>query len=88
MSVAWQSLVPESALTPIAAAMAAAYGNAPVECLGPVTGGASGAVALRLRAGGHEHLLRAEIFKHPARNPHQYRCMEIAAAAGIAPPLH
>jgi hypothetical protein len=88
MTAAWQPLLPVALLGAVAAALAAVYGNAAVECLGPIAGGASGAVALRLRSGGRDHLLRVEVHKHPARNPHQYRCMEIAAAAGIAPALH
>jgi hypothetical protein len=43
---------------------------------------------LRIRSGGREHLLRVEVHHHIGRNPHQYRCMAIAAEAGLAPALH
>lgn len=88
MSAPWESLVPEPLHGAVRDAFAATYGKAAVECLGPVTGGASGAVALQLAAGPHRHLLRVETFRSPMRNPHQYACMATAAEAGIAPTLH
>lgn len=88
MTARWQAVVPETLHNAVAAALASVYGTQVVDCLGPIGGGASGALALRLRSGGHDHLLRVEVHKHPARNPHQYRCMQIAADAGLAPPLH
>ena len=88
MSGRWQDLIPEPLHDPVRAAFASAYGANPVECLGPVAGGASGAVALKMAAGGHIHLLRVEAVAKPMRNPHQYACMAIAAEAGIAPALH
>lgn len=88
MSARWESLVPEALHRAVHEALAATYGNAPVKFVGQVTGGASGAVALRLDDNGHQHLLRVEAWRSPMRNPHQYVCMAIAAEAGVAPPLH
>lgn len=54
----------------------------------PVTGGLSGAAVFRLHVEGADHLLRleppADAFRDPARS---FRCMRIAADAGLAPPL-
>lgn len=88
MSQSWQAWLPEPLHDAAGAALAAVYGRHDVECLGPAGVGASGAIALRLRSGGHEHLLRIEVQHHNGRNPHQYRCMAIAAEAGLAPALH
>lgn len=88
MAADWHALVPEGLHDAVRAALSSVYGQHAVDCLGPIGGGASGAIALRLRSDGHDHLLRVEVHKHPARNPHQYRCMQIAADAGLAPPLH
>ncbi len=49
MSARWESLIPEALHGAVREALTATYGLAPVECLGPVTGGASGAIALRPR---------------------------------------
>jgi tRNA A-37 threonylcarbamoyl transferase component Bud32 len=73
---------------PVRTALAAVYGGRAVECLGPVGKGASGAIGLRLRSGDREHILRVELQKLPMRNPHHYRCMAVAAEAGLAPALH
>jgi aminoglycoside phosphotransferase (APT) family kinase protein len=88
VSARWEALVPETLHDAVRAALDAAYGAAPMKFLGQVTGGASGAVALRIGSGSHRHLLRVEAWRNPLRNPHQYECMKIAAAAGVAPPLH
>ena len=88
MSARWEALVPEALHGAVREALAATYGGAEVGCLGEITGGASGAVALRLGVGSHRHLLRVEVRQNPLRNPHQYACMAAAAEAGIAPPLH
>lgn len=85
---AWQALVPETLHDSVQEALSAVYGRLAFECLGPVTGGASGALALRLRQGGRDRLMRVETGKMPMRNPHQYTCMETAAQAGVAPALH
>jgi hypothetical protein len=88
VSAGWESLVPEAQHDPVREALAATYGSAMVECPALVTGGASGAVTLRLASGARQHLLRVETSRSPMRNPHQYACMTTAAEAGIAPPLH
>jgi aminoglycoside phosphotransferase (APT) family kinase protein len=80
--------MPEALHGAVREALAATYGGAEVGCLGEITGGASGAVALHLGVGSHRHLLRIEVRRNPLRNPHQYACMAAAAEAGIAPPLH
>src|SRR5580704_3740725 len=68
-------------------ALAAAFGGAPVDSLDPVTGGASGAQTYRATVAGRPYLLRLEGRRTAMRNPHQYTCMQIAADAGVAPPL-
>jgi tRNA A-37 threonylcarbamoyl transferase component Bud32 len=80
--------VPEPQHDAVGAALAAVYAGRTFECLGPAGQGASGAIALRLRSGDREDLLRVEGPRHLGRNPHQYRCMAIAAEAGLAPALH
>jgi aminoglycoside phosphotransferase (APT) family kinase protein len=79
--------VPEHLRESARAALRAAFGAAPVAALQPVAGGASGALTYRVEVGGHGHLLRMETRRDALRNPHQYTCMQIAAAAGIAPAL-
>ena len=88
MNARWEGLVPEALHGAVRDALAATYGKAPVELVGQVTGGASGAVALHLASGGRQYLLRVEARRSPMRNPHQYACMATAAKAGVAPPLH
>ncbi len=88
MTEPWQSWLPEPLYDATAAALAAVYRGQAFQCLGPTVSGASGAVALKLRSGGREHLLRVEVSKDRMRNPHHYRCMAIAAEAGLAPALH
>lgn len=88
MTEPWQSWLPEALHDATRAGLAAVYRGQAFECLGPVGKGASGAVALRIRSGDRDHLLRVEVHKHLARNPHQYRCIAIAAEAGLAPALH
>ena len=80
--------IPEHLREPVLAALAAAFGNAPVETHQPMTGGASGALALRVTVKGRPYVLRVEARRSPLRNPHQYTCMRIAADAGVAPTLH
>lgn len=88
MSASWQSWLPEPLHEAADAAIATVYGGQPFRCLGPMVAGASGAVALRMRSGGRDHLLRVEVNRERMRNPHHYRCMEIVAEAGLAPALH
>ncbi len=52
-----------------------------------VFGGASGALTYRLGSNGSSYLMRMETKRNPMRNPHQYKCMKIAAEAGVAPAL-
>ena len=68
MSAPWESLVPEALHGAVRDALAATYGKAPVEFVSQVTGGASGAVALRLASGGRQHLLRVEAWRRLAEN--------------------
>jgi hypothetical protein len=70
------------------AALAEAFGPARVEALRPMTGGASAALVYAVEAGGRAYLMRMETRRDAMRNPHQYACMQTAADAGIAPPLH
>lgn len=88
MTEPWQSWLPEPLHEAVGAALAAVHGGRPVECLGQVGQGASGAVGLHLRSSGRDYVLRAEVHRHPARNPHHYGCMATAAEAGLAPALH
>lgn len=80
--------VPEPCRATARTALLAAFGSSATIDLVPVSGGASGALTYRVDAAGRPYLLRIETRRDaPARNPHQYACMEIAAEAGIAPPL-
>jgi aminoglycoside phosphotransferase (APT) family kinase protein len=72
----------------VRAALSAAVGSAAIGAVTPIAGGASGASAFRVEAGGRRYLLRAEGAPSPLRNPHQYVSMRIAAEAGIAPTIH
>lgn len=71
----------------VRAALAAAFGSAPISAARRITGGATSAAILRLRVRDKEFVLRAEGIASPLRNPHQYVSLRIAAAAGIAPRL-
>jgi Ser/Thr protein kinase RdoA (MazF antagonist) len=80
-------LIPADRRDTAQAALAAAFGTAPVT-IAPVTGGASGALTYRVEANARPYLLRIEgAHRSPMRNPHQYTCMQIASDAGIAPPV-
>jgi aminoglycoside phosphotransferase (APT) family kinase protein len=80
--------IPEHLRDAVKAALSASFGSSSVEAHQPMTGGASGALALRITVKGRDYVLRVEARRSPLRNPHQYTCMRIAAEAGIAPPLH
>jgi Phosphotransferase enzyme family len=70
-------------------AVATAFGAAPLTALTPITGGASGALTYRIEVARRPYLLRLETARDVFRNPHRgYACMQVAAEAGIAPPLH
>ena len=69
------------------AALAHALAGAQPDAVQPVGGGASGALIYRVDAG-RPYLMRIEARRDAMRNPVQSACMQIAADAGIAPPLH
>nr|WP_298682055.1 phosphotransferase [uncultured Dongia sp.] len=69
-------------------ALATAFGATPIEAITPVMGGASGAWTFRVDLSRRHYLLRIEGAASPLRNPHQYRSLQIAAQAGIAPRCH
>jgi hypothetical protein len=81
------SLVDDPLRDKAAADLEAAFGAASVEGVRAVSPGASGALAYRVTTRSGDHLLRIEGRRVPGRNPHQYTCLELAAAAGIAPPI-
>ncbi len=81
------SIVPEEHREHVASALRSAFGPQGVSSMAAVTGGASGALTYRVETGDGPHLLRIEGIRGPLRNPHQYECMQIAADAGIAPPI-
>ena len=87
MNIAKIDAIPESLHDRTRAAFAATFGSTPVTVVGPVTGGASRALAFRLQASERDYVLRLEGPRTPLRNPHQYTCMRIASDAGIAPSL-
>lgn len=81
-------IVPEPHRATARAALAEAFGTAPIAALRPMKGGASAALVYALEAGDRPYLMRMETRRDDAmRNPHQYACMLTAAEAGIAPPL-
>ncbi len=79
--------VPEHLREAVQRALSSVFGGALVESHQPMAGGASGALALLLGVSGRRYVLRVEARRNRMRNPHQYTCMQIAADAGIAPPL-
>ncbi len=72
----------------VRSALAAAFGSVPIGAVTPMAGGASGASPFRVEVGDRRYLVRVEGRPSPLRNPHQYVSLRIAAAAGIAPPVH
>jgi aminoglycoside phosphotransferase (APT) family kinase protein len=70
-------------------ALSSTFGTSPLTALQPITSGASGALIYRIEVGGRPYLLRLEgLVRDHVRDPHRtYRCMQIAADAGIAPAL-
>lgn len=81
-------IVPAERREAARSALAAAFGPARGQTLERVHGGASGALIYRVEVPGRTVLLRMETRRDALRNPHQYRCMQTAAEAGIAPRLH
>ena len=70
------------------AALSPIVGSAPIVGVRSITGGVSGALIYRVDTAASAYLLRMETRRDALRNPHQYVCMQTAAAAGIAPRLH
>lgn len=70
-------------------ALTATFGRAPLTALQPITSGAS-ALIYRIEVSGRPYLLRLESpLRDDVRDPQRaYLCMQMAAEAGIAPPLH
>lgn len=70
----------------ISKALRAAFGEAEISSLSPVTGGLSGARLFRLQAEDRAWLLRMDGARDMFRDPIRWhRCMQIAAEAGLAP---
>jgi len=70
------------------AALAAAFGSAPIDAITPIAGGATSAAVFRVEIGHRRYVMRMEGEPSPLRNPRQYISMRIAAEAGIAPKIH
>ena len=68
------------------AALASAFGAAPLGPLAPIAGGAS-ALTYRVEAGGRPYALRLEQARLARRNPQDLTGLRLAAEAGIAPAL-
>lgn len=67
-------------------ALQAAFGCNNLDTILPLSGGLSGASIYKIRVGGIAYLLRIEGARDTFRDPHRwYRCMQIAAAAYLAP---
>ena len=84
MDPAAVSLIPEAQRECAREALDEVSGNRALS-LEPLAGGASGALKYRVDTRSRCLLLRIETRMGALRNPHQYRCMAIAAEAGIAP---
>jgi len=80
--------IPDTHRETVRTALTTAFGGASIAALQPVGGGASGALIYRVDVEGRRYLMRVETRRDRLRNPHQYVCMQTAAEAGIAPPLH
>lgn len=82
--------IPEVWRDVAAVAIKDALGTSAIAALEPLGGGASGALIYRMDAGTRSYLLRLESPQRGGfRDPHRaYRCMRIAADAGVAPALH
>jgi hypothetical protein len=71
------------------AAIASVVDPASVTASQPLSGGASGASALRIDAASGSYVLRLESSRDGFRDPSRsYPCLRAAAAAGIAPAVH
>jgi len=80
--------IPEELRAVASSALAAALGPAQISGLARVSGGASGALTVRVDTPARSVLLRLETGLNARSNPNHYACMRAAAEAGIAPPLH
>lgn len=80
-------VVPEAHRQAVVSALDGAFGPGGASAIAVVGGGASGALTYRVEAPPGAHLVRVETIRGPLRNPHQYACMQIAADAGVAPPI-
>jgi thiamine kinase-like enzyme len=82
--------VPEERQDAVSAALSHAFGQTPIQRIEPGPRGASGASTFRIHLDHRDEpafLLRVEGPRSPLRNPHQYVCLQLAADAGIAPPI-
>jgi hypothetical protein len=79
------TVVPEAYRDTAQTVLRDAFGDAPVDALVPLGGGASTAMLFRVERGGGRYLLRIEGEPSPLRVPEQYTAMRMAADAGIAP---
>ena len=77
-----------SGVTREISAFRAAFGSIPVDIIARLTGGATTALTLQVKAGNRHYLVRMEGDPSPLRNPFQYESMRIAAEAEIAPKIH
>jgi aminoglycoside phosphotransferase (APT) family kinase protein len=79
--------VPEQHRAKLVAALEHGFAAGEVSAVHTVSGGASGALTYRVEARDGDYLLRGETLVGAVRSPIQYDCMQVAADAGIAPPI-
>ena len=74
--------------TSVQAALSCTFGAKSLKKLQPLIGGAS-ASTYRIEIDDRVYVLRLDTARDVFRNPHRsYTCLQAAAAAGIAPPVH
>ena len=89
MSELFYESIPEDRRDIARSAISAAFGRAQPTGLEPITHGASGALIYRVEVTGRPYLLRLETRQDALDDRARgYVCMQAAAEAGIAPPLH
>jgi thiamine kinase-like enzyme len=82
------SLIPETKLKAVENALQTAFNTTTVESIALLTGGLSSALVYKIVVDGRPYVLRLVMDINPLTDPaRQYACMNIAAAAGIAPPV-
>ena len=85
---ALESVIPEAKLKAVEAALQQAFHTTTVDDIVYLTGGLSSALVYKIVVGGRPYVLRlimqVDAMSDPVR---QYACMNIAADAGIAPPV-